>query len=162
VIPKITIKYNDVLICYNLNDSINSYQWYEGSVAIQNATQQFYQTRKQPGNYSIVTIDKSGCTNSSNQISVAEVQTLTVFPNPASLSFGVQFTNRSEVKESEVKAIIRIVNSVGIKVMEFHVENLNDKRLAEIPVTNLREGIYFIHVLLGNGNHYTTKIVVAK
>jgi hypothetical protein len=157
VIPKITIKYNDVLICYNLGDSLISYQWYEGTNPIPNAILQYYQTQKQPGIYSVLTTDKNRCINSSNLITISGVKSLIAYPNPASVSFVLRMNNYFEGV-----AIIRILSSTGIKVMEMELENLNHEATNEIPVTDLNEGIYFVQVLLNNNEMYYTKIVVTK
>ena len=154
---KITDKWGDVLICYNLGDSIISYQWYKGVNPISNAASQFYQTKKQSGIYKVEIIDKDGCKNVSNEISISGTKSLSVYPNPASVSFALKLND-----ESEGRAVISIFNSIGIKVMEFQAENINDELLKEIPVNNLDEGIYVIQVLLNNKDLYYEKIVIAK
>jgi len=157
VVPKIKVKFGDLLICYNLGDSIKSYQWYKGVDPISNATTQYYQTKGQSGTYKVGTIDKNWCVNFSNEISTSGTKSLSVYPNPASVSFSLKLND-----ESEGRAMVSIINSTGIKVMEFQVENINDEMLKEIPVNNLDEGIYFVRVLLNQKDLYYTKIVVIK
>jgi len=157
VVPKIKVKFGDLLICYNLGDLIKSYQWYKGVDPISNATSQYYQTKGQSGTYKVETIDKNECKNFSNEISTLGAKSLSVYPNPASVSFSLKLND-----ESEGRAMVSIINSTGIKVMEFQVENINDEMLKEIPVNNLDEGIYFVRVLLDNKDLYYTKIVVIK
>ncbi len=157
VIPRITIKYEDLLICYNLGDSIVSFQWFNGSNPIPNATLQYYQTMRQPGTYSVVTVDINGCINTSNSIKITGIKSISVYPNPASESFALKMTNYAEGE-----AIIRIFNSTGLKVMEFEVNDFNDEMLKKISVDGLREGIYYIQVLLVNREVYYSKIVVAR
>jgi len=157
VVPKIIIKWSDVLICSNLGDSIINFQWFKGSSAISGAINQFYVTNKQPGAYKVEIVDRKGCKNFSNPISISGTKSLSVYPNPTSVSFALKLND-----ESEGRAIVSIINSAGIKVMEFQVENINDEMLKEIPVNNLNEGIYFVRVLLDNKDLYYTKIVVIK
>jgi len=157
VIPKIIIKYDDVLICYNLGDSLISYQWYKDQNPIEGATYQYYQTNKQQGIYSVQTVDLNGCGNISNQINISGTRSLKAYPNPASVSFALKIEDYSEGV-----AVIRILNSNGIKVMEIELKSINNELLDEIPVTNLREGIYFVQVLVNNKVTYFTKIVVVK
>ncbi|MEI6049821.1 MAG: M6 family metalloprotease domain-containing protein [Bacteroidota bacterium] len=157
VIPKIKAKWGDVLICYNLGDSITGFQWYKDSSIISNSTNQYYVTNKQTGIYKVETIDKNGCVNSSNAISTSGTKSLSVYPNPASVNFALKL---NEVSES--RGVIKILTSAGIKVMEFEVENMNDELLKEIPVNNLDEGIYIVQVLLDNKNLFYTKIIVIK
>jgi hypothetical protein len=155
VIPKIIAKWSDVLICYNLGDSIKSYQWYNGGSAISKATSQYYVSGKKAGAYNIETIDKNGCVNKSSTISISGTKSLSVYPNPASVSFALKLND-----ESDARATVSILNSAGVKVMEFQVENVNDEIFKEIPVKQLDEGIYIIKVLLDNKELYFTKIVV--
>ncbi len=157
VVPKIRAKWGDVLICSNLGDSITSFQWYKGGSAISGATKQYYETKKQVGSYKVEIVDKFGCKNSSNLLSISGTKSLSVYPNPASVSFALKISD-----ESEGRAVVSIINSAGIKVMEFQVENMNDKLLKEIPVNNLDEGFYVVQVLLNHKDLYYTKIVVIK
>lgn len=158
VIPKIKAKWGDVLICSNLGDSISSYQWYKNNSAISNATKQFFAADKQSGGvYKVETIDKNGCKNSSNTISVSGTKSISVYPNPASVNFSLKIND-----EYEGKAKIRIINSSGIKIMEFETEKINGEMVKEVPVSNFDEGIYIIQVLLDQKEMYFTKIVVKK
>jgi len=157
VIPFIKAKWGDVLICSNLGDSIVSYQWFKGSSLIPDALKQYYATNKLPGSYSVETIDFEGCQNSSNTISALGLKSLTVYPNPATVSFSLKVNG-----PSEGTAIISILNSSGIKVMEFQAENMNNELLKVIPVSNLEAGIYVVQVLLNQKDMYSVKIVVKK
>jgi len=157
VVPKITIKYNDILICYNVGDSIVSYQWYIGSDAISDATKQYYQTNQEPGIYKVVTVDINGCINPSNAITLAGSKSVLVYPNPASHSIVLKLNNFSEED-----ALIRILNTAGIGVLEFEAKNLNEGFHMEIPISKLKEGIYIVQVLLKSNEVYYTKVVVVK
>ena len=130
VIPKITIKYNDVLICYNLGDSLLSYQWYDGINPIPDATHQYYQIHNKPGIYSVIAFDINGCKNSSNPITVSGSKSLTAYPNPASVSFALRMDDYTGGA-----AVIRILNSTGVRVMELELEDFNNELLNEIPVS---------------------------
>ena len=157
VVPVIKSKWGDVLICYNLQDSIVSYQWYKGGSVISNANKQYYATDKQAGIYMVETIDKNGCENPSNSISISLTKSLTVYPNPASVSFTLKLNNASDGK-----AIVSILNSSGVKMMEYQAENTNGELFKEIPVNNLDAGIYIVQVLLNHKELYATKIVIRK
>ena len=157
IIPVIKAKWGDVLICSNLGDSIESYQWFKGSSKIPDAVNQYYVTNKLPGSYSVETIDYYGCLNSSNTISDLGTKSLTIYPNPTATSFTLKLND-----PSEGKAIISIINSYGIKVLEFQAENINREWLKVIPVNNLEAGIYVVQVLLNQKDLYSTKIAVQK
>ena len=146
-----------MLICYNLGDFIKSYQWYKGVNPISNATSQFYQTNKQSGIYKVEIIDKNGCKNVSNEISISSTKALSAYPNPAYKSFVLSLND-----ESEGRAVISIFNSLGIKVLEFQTEKTERELLKEISVTNLPYGVYQVQVLVNNEDFYFTQIVIVK
>ncbi len=157
VVPFIKAKWGDVLICSNLEDSIASYQWYKGGSTIVSATRQYYSTDKQTGIYSVETIDLNGCKNPSNSISISGTKSLVIYPNPASVNFSLKLD-----VSGEGSAIISIINSGGIKVMELQAEYANYELSKQIPVSNLDAGIYVVQVLLNRKDLYTTKLVVKK
>ena len=157
VIPVIKAKWGDVLICYNLGDSINSYQWYKGYSILPGATQQYYTTNKLPGSYTVVTTDFEGCLNSSNVISAIGLKSLTLFPNPAAVSFTLSLND-----PTAGNVVVSVLNSNGIKMMEFQTANSDIGLRREIPVSNLEEGIYVVQVMLNQQILYSTKLVVKK
>jgi len=157
VVPVIKAKWGDVLICSNLGDSISSYQWYKEGVTIGSATQQYYATDKQAGTYTIETIDLNGCKNPSNVISISGTKSLVLYPNPAAVSFALKLN-----EAGEGSAIISILNSSGMKVMELQAAYANYELTKEIPVSNLDAGIYVVQVVLNRKDLYTTKLVVKK
>ncbi|HZK92752.1 MAG TPA: M6 family metalloprotease domain-containing protein [Prolixibacteraceae bacterium] len=157
VIPVIKAKWGDVLICSNLGDSIANYQWYKGGTTIVTATWQYYATDKQTGTYSVETIDRNGCKNPSNTISISGTKSLVLYPNPASVNFSLKLDT-----SGEGSAIISIINSSGIKVMELQAEYANFELTKQIPVSNLDAGIYVVQVVLNRKDLYTTKLVVKK
>jgi hypothetical protein len=157
VIPKIKSKWNDLLICYNLNDSISSYQWYKGTSAITGETSQYYWSHKQVGTYKVETTDKTGCKNFSNTIQISGTKSLSVYPNPAKENFAVTLND-----ETLGKTVITIINETGTKVIEVVTEKEFDDLYKVIPVTDLDEGIYFVKVSVNEVNVYYTKIVVIK
>ena len=157
VVPFIKAKWGDVLICSNLGDSIASYQWFKEGTAIGGATQQYYATNKLAGTYRVETIDLNGCKNPSNAVLISGIKSMSIYPNPASVSFVLKLNDAGEGS-----AIISILNSSGIKVMELQAEYANYELTKEIPVSNLNEGVYVVQVLLNRKDLYTTKLVVKK
>ena len=157
MVPVIKAKWGDVLICSNLGDSINSYQWYKGNSILPGATQQYYTTNKLPGSYSVETTDFEGCVNGSNVISAIGLKSLTLFPNPAAVSFTLSLND-----PTAGNAVVSVLNSNGIKMMEFQTPNSEIGLRKEIPVSNLEEGIYVVQVMLNQQILYSTKMVVKK
>ena len=157
ITPRVSIKWGDVLICSNLNDSIASYQWLKNSVSIQGATGQFYAANKMPGIYSVNATDKSGCTALSNAITISGSKSLSVYPNPASVSFTVSVNDRPTGN-----ALVSIINPGGIKVMEFETNIQNNELMREISVSNLKPGVYVVRVMMDDKELYYSKVVVIK
>ncbi len=157
VIPEIKAKWGNVLICFNIGDSIVSYQWYNNDIIIPNSVGQYYVTDKIPGAYKVEIVDINGCVNSSESISISGTKSLSVFPNPATKNFTLKIND-----ESEGNAIISLTNLLGVKVMEFQTEITNDLFLKEISVSTLVEGIYVVQVLLNNKDLYFKKIVIRR
>lgn len=91
--PRIKSKWDDVLICYNTDDSLTRYQWYKDSIAIPGATDQYFQTNKQVGTYYVLSTDIEGCRNTSNSIYISENSTLNIYPVPATGYFDISFGN---------------------------------------------------------------------
>jgi hypothetical protein len=81
VIPHIAIKWDDVLICPNLDNSILSYQWFNGTGPISGATKQYYLTSKIPGLYTVEVVDLNGCKTMSDDISMGGAKSLLIYPN---------------------------------------------------------------------------------
>lgn len=157
ITPKISIKWGDVLICSNLNDSILSYQWLKNGVPISGAVSQYYAANKIPGIYSVNATDKSGCTALSNTITITGSKSLSVYPNPARVSFTVSVNDKPTGK-----ALVNIINSGGIKVMEFETTIQNNELMREISVSNLKPGVYVVRIITDDKDLYYSKVVVIK
>ncbi|MCK9638799.1 MAG: T9SS type A sorting domain-containing protein [Prolixibacteraceae bacterium] len=151
------MKWGEVLICSNVGDSIVRYQWYKGSNLIPNATQQYYATNKVQGLYSVLIVDYQGCVNASRSISPLGLKSLSIYPNPATNSFTLQIN-----EPAGGEAIIRVINSSGLKVMEFQTANIDRDWLKVIPVNNLENGTYVVQVLLNQKELFSSKVLVIK
>lgn len=159
IIPVIIRKWNDVLICTNLNNKIDKYQWYKGTTPLTGETQdQFYWAKNQSGAYQVLTTDKDGCKNYSNIIQIGSgSKSLTAFPNPVRENVTIDLND-----EPTGKAVISVFSEIGVKVLEFETEKEFENLIHELSVETLDEGIYFIRVTIDKVNVYSTKIVVAK
>ncbi len=132
VAPQIAIKWDDVLICPNLDNSILSYQWFNGTTPISGATEQYYVTSKIPGIYTVEVMDKNGCKIMSDEISMGGTKSLLVYPNPAKSSFKI---NISDVPAGKIR--IRINNVSGTEVMNLNTEKSDFEYLKEISTSDL-------------------------
>jgi phosphodiesterase/alkaline phosphatase D-like protein len=157
VIPIISSKFGKILICSNVGNLIQSYQWIKDGVIIPNATSQYYSLNKQTGNFQVSIIDKYGCTHPSNKIAITGLKSLQAFPNPTAESFSLKVND-----ESEGKTVVTVFNTSGIKVIEFQTESLKNELLKEISVRNLNAGVYVVQVLFNNEDFYYTKVIVKK
>jgi M6 family metalloprotease-like protein len=159
VIPRIKSKWSDVLVCYNLGDSIKSYQWYKGGSLVTGETKQYFKTNKQSGTYKVETIDLEGCRNSSASVnqSASSPVSYSVYPNPAYSRFSLRMND-----DSNGLVNISVFNTNGRKVLEMHEDKIEYQLLKEIPVSHLSLGTYLIQVSVGNEVLYSTQIVVVK
>jgi hypothetical protein len=157
VIPKIKSKWSDVLVCFNTGDSLKSYQWFREGVTIAGATSQYFKTDKKSGSYFVQSVDLNGCKNSSLTLPMEGSNSISAYPNPASVSFVLKLRD-----DSEGKAVITVFNSLGTRVLELQSEKTEYELLKEIPVTNLPAGIYQVRVLVNNEFNYSTQIIVTR
>ena len=157
LVPLISLKWSEVLICANPGDSISTYQWYTGNSILTGATGQFYDSNKVPGNYRVVTMDKKGCSNSSNSITVVSNKSLTLYPNPAAVNFTLKLSNAIYGK-----AVINLFNASGVKVLEVQTENASEELIREIAVNNLDDGTYIVQVMVNQQEIYYAKMIVKK
>ena len=157
VIPLISMKWGDILICSNLSDSIKTYQWNRNNTLIPEATGQYFASDKVQGVYTVTTTDSEGCKNTSNAISNNGLKSISIYPNPVLTGFTLHV-----IDPFEGDAIISIVNSMGVKVMELQASSNGTDLLKEISVSGLDEGIYLVNVLSNQKILYSTKIIVKK
>jgi M6 family metalloprotease-like protein len=157
VVPRITTKWGEVLICSNIGDSISGYQWYKGGIAIPFAIGQYYSTNKVGGIYTVEATDRNGCKSFSNSITIVGTKSLTIFPNPTAVNFSIKVNDKPEGK-----AFVTVINSGGINVVEFETDVHNNELLKEISVSNLNPGIYVVRVMMDHQEAYYTKVVVIK
>ena len=157
VTPKISVKWGDVFICSNINDSIVSYQWLKNGVTLPGAVSQYYAANKIPGIYSVKAIDRSGCTAFSNAITITGSKSLSLYPNPTKVSFAVSVNDKPIGK-----AFVSILNAGGIKVMEFESSIQNNELMREISVSNLKPGVYVVRIIMDDKELYYSKVVVIK
>ena len=156
VIPKLKTKWNDVLVCYNLGDSVKSYQWFNGDAVISGEIKQYFQTNKKSGVYHVEIIDLFGCKNPSAPVPISGSKNITVYPNPSSGSFALRLNDLPDGQ-----ARITILNSVGIIVMEYEAELTDNMLIKEIHLNNIEVGVYFVKVLT-NKDLYYSRIVIAR
>jgi M6 family metalloprotease-like protein len=159
VIPRIKSKWSDVLVCYNLGDSIKKYQWYKSGSLITGETTQYLKTNKKSGTYMVETIDLNGCRNSSTPLTMTGVAltSYSVYPNPVSSVFTLKIND-----DSQGKAVITIFAANGTKIIDILTDKTEGQLIKEIPVTNLPYGIYMIQVSVNNEITFKTQIVVLK
>jgi PKD repeat protein len=155
-VPQIIKKWNDVLICTNLNNAFTAYQWYNGDQFIPGATRQFFVTGKKPGSYSVISIDKLNCRAQSNVISLNS-SNQSFYPNPAKESLSVSFYS-----ENKGAASISIFNSSGIIISQQHTFKTEEYFKYTVPVTDLMDGIYFIEIKINDIRECYDKVIVSK
>jgi len=157
VIPKIKAKWNNVLICYNLGDSLTSWQWYKNDASISNATRQFYVTNKSPGTYNVLARDKSLCYNFSNSINITGAKSAYFYPNPAGNNVTMVLSG-----EDYGKTTIRFYNSQGVRVLEYQADKTEFELQREITLNSLKTGLYTIEVLVNDEYVDNSRLVIVR
>lgn len=159
LIPKIILKWNDVLICTNEDDSINSYQWYNNNTAVTTSDKKwkYYKTSRQAGSYKVETTDMNGCRNFSNLKILLGSGSASIYPNPAHENFTLNIDDKVTGR-----TVITILSASGAKVSEFETQKDFDYLSKVINVSNLKEGTYFIRININNESLYYEKIVIIK
>jgi alpha-acetolactate decarboxylase len=157
VAPQVAIKWDDVLICPNLDNEIISYQWFNGTTPISGATKQFYLTSKIPGIYAVEVVDQNGCKTMSDEISITGTKSIVIYPNPVKSSFTISL---SDVPAGRTH--IRINDVSGMEVMNLDPEISDSGFSREISVSTLDNGIYFVQVIVNEVYFYSGKIMVMK
>jgi len=157
VAPQIVIKWEDVLICSNVDNLFFGYQWFNGTTPISDASKQYYVTSKIPGVYKVEAIDGNGCRIMSNEITIGSKVSAIAYPNPAISSFKV---NINDVPVG--RAHIRIINASGTEVMSLNTEKSDFEFSEEISTSDLDEGFYLVQVTVNGVYLYIVKIMVTK
>ncbi len=157
VIPRIKSKWGKVLICYNPNDSLTSFQWFVGTSSITGETGQYYVTAGQSGFYYVVTSDQDGCYNHSNLVYISGSKSISVYPNPAKSNFTLNLSS-----DFMGETVVTLFNSTGVKSLEYRTEKRDIDLNCEIPVGNLKDGIYTIEVNVNDEEIEYTKLIIIE
>jgi uncharacterized protein (TIGR02145 family) len=157
VFPKIKTKWGEILICYNLGDSIQQFQWYKNDISIQGATAQFFETHKENGSYYVITTDAIGCSNQSNIIEFAPFASYSIYPNPAfeNIEISLQDENVGEVT-------ILILNSVGTAIKTFTASKTGVDFNSKLSISGLLPAVYMVEIKMGGQHLMYNKLVVTK
>ncbi len=157
--PVIELKWNSVLVCYNLNNVFTSWQWYKDNSPVASSPgRAFYNTNKAAGMYKVQTTDKDGCNNFSNIIQVTGgSKGVLLYPNPANDKVKISISD-----ENTGDVVISLINSSGVKVLEDKFYKPGESLLREITVANLGYGIYTIKVAVNQKDISYNKLLISK
>jgi flagellar hook assembly protein FlgD len=155
--PQIAIKWDDVLICPNLDNAILSYQWYKDSSPIAGATGQYYVTSRIQGSYSVEVEETNGCKVMSDAINMGSAKAAVIYPNPVRSTFKISL---GDVPEGKVQ--IRITDMAGNEVMHLDTERSGAEYEKEIPAGQLENGLYSVQITVNGISMYFAKIMVIK
>lgn len=140
--------------------------WMEGIGSIMGFSNEFYEWQDAPSKRLLCFNDAEGvflhtgfdldatldnCYNKSytNSVSERDAERFTLYPNPASQSFAIGFTDQQESLKQ-----VRVFDMLGKEVMS--VENSSSKT---INITNLPAGMYVVRVLSQSGKGFSAKLV---
>jgi hypothetical protein len=135
-----------------------SYQWYLGGVAIDNANGSTYEPLSN-GDYTVVVVDQNGCTGTSDVYMVVTVsvesthanQILQVYPNPTSDELNIVIP-----QNLGTNPIIQVLDAVG-RIIPVESSTLENRVI--LNLSQHARGTYLIQVISEEKN-YTTRVVL--
>ena len=156
---------------YTLTSSPASfYQWQFNAYDIPGATNQSV-TAVQTGYYTVIIIDQNGCYNSTTIFvlvtgvdEVADEAGISIYPNPSSGSFMVEWSrlNRDGLMAGEVS--IDIMNTLGQIIFssaESRSIGNSTSFKKEIDITRFADGVYYI-MLQSENIFFIKKLMIAR
>jgi len=129
----------------------SSYQWYLNGIAIEGATNQTY-SPTEAGDYTVEVFDGNGCSSTSEPfiwitVGISEhASGFSVYPNPMNTVF--------TIKGQNTIAQLLIYDAQGRLVME---QSPNISTVV-VPISELANGIYQLHILSGE-NWFSEKLI---
>ena len=151
----ISRKWDDVLVCNNIEKLFSSYQWYKNDVAITGETKQYYQEiGGLNGSYFVKVITTDGNTGISNTINVTtSAKSIKAYPNPA--ADNQSFRLEIKATETDLKQAKLTISTLSGQVV------LQDSNLqTQMLLNGLPKGCYIIHVRLTNGEQLNEKLMI--
>jgi hypothetical protein len=147
-----------VPIITKINDSLHctpsfSYVWFLNDTALSSANTQSIKPLK-AGMYKVLVTDSNGCSNEStpysSNVGTDELSNddIKIFPNPASISFTIEFNNG---------AYDLSITDITGRLM--HAKSSNTTSSIQINCKSFHKGIYFIHIKNLN-NSYRKKLII--
>jgi len=154
--PKIIKKWDNLLICMNVGDLINTYQWYNAGSSIPGATEQVFEASSS-GTYSVQVTDVSDCSTMSDNAQVSNTKSVKVFPNPASKSSNLHIVNIYIGKLS-----ISIYNNYSRMVKSFEIDKNTEIIDIDLPISGLKSGLYHVKIETKEGERITKKFIITE
>ncbi len=142
----------DSVVLTSIGGSGLTYQWILGSTNIAGATKQNY-SAKLAGSYKVTVTNSAGCSKTSAIVKITvncrleekmiRDKDFSIYPNPANNLISIRFN--SSVGEN---ATVKLTDVQGRIVKSLEVEK--DFSELEINVSDLAEGVYFVHLKYGD------------
>ena len=151
-------KWNDVLLFDNSSNNYIKWQWFKDGVAINGATNQYYNS-PQPlhGIYHVIITDKLGNTAKTCSIEIASNKKnnrLSLAPNP--VRPGQTFTLMANYTPTELNGAKLIISDLTGKLIS-QITNVKPENILQAPQGAT---VYIINLQFSNGEKVTTKLLV--
>jgi len=153
-------KFNDVVLCDNSTNAFVAYQWYKNGIAIDGATEQFYNDPAGlNGSYSLKLITSDGKTvySCSKVMATSKAQKVTACPSFVEPSQICTVKTIGFLAEDLEGASLSIYTSQGICV--YHSTKVEDVNSISLPPI---AGMYLGKVTTAKGKDFQFKVVVLK
>jgi hypothetical protein len=152
--PVLQVKWNDVIVCLDNGDSIESFSWYRSGNWLPGEAKQYLWTQKEEGHYYVKTTDRDGCIFSSDSVWIDKMSTGQLYPNPNDGNFKITFTN-----SQTGKVTIRIINSNSSPVKVLSYPKSEELFETDISLPDIVPGTYFVDVLLNGERVFYQKFI---
>ena len=153
--PQIMLKWNDVIVCLNNQDSVSAYTWFKDDNLIPEENKQFLWTQNVQGYYAVKTTDLNGCQSLISDSIYVQPSLGSIYPNPCQGQFTVTLSNFDNGK---VNVKLFNLNSTILKSENYTKEGESFQQ--EIDVSNLIIGTYLVEVDLNGQRVIFEKLMI--
>ncbi|MBN1253029.1 MAG: T9SS type A sorting domain-containing protein [Bacteroidales bacterium] len=150
--PIIIPKGENLLIC--LDSGMVNYQWFVNETPLNGENRQFYYSENLTGNYFVETTSTNNCIWKSDMFYI-NPNNIKLFPNPVSDVINI------EIKDTSIGIVIfSLKDLTGKTIKNFETNKTSDILKTQIPINEIKTGVYTLNVLINNKLYSSGRLVV--